>query len=177
MIFHDAATKIGGSNTNYVGIIQSSLLLPISKHYVTGTLVATNSPSYIVTHLKQWGSLMLRWYRLRMHRWTGELCTTIKTTNTFTKWRRWTVHTLSNRQQEDAMLKRSALQYLKIWKDKKIRKPLVIRGARQVGKSYLSAYLPKMHDWISLKSILSSVMIMRIVSPQKIPGRLLRCLN
>ena len=35
------------------------------------------------------------------------------------------------------MLKRSALQYLKNWKDKKNRKPLVIRGARQVGKSYL----------------------------------------
>ena len=35
------------------------------------------------------------------------------------------------------MLKRFALQYLKNWKDKKIRKPLVIRGARQVGKSYL----------------------------------------
>ncbi|MEA3547430.1 MAG: ATP-binding protein [Thermodesulfobacteriota bacterium] len=35
------------------------------------------------------------------------------------------------------MLKRSALQYLKKWKDKKTRKPLVIRGARQVGKSYL----------------------------------------
>ena len=35
------------------------------------------------------------------------------------------------------MLNRSALQYLKNWKNKKIRKPLVIRGARQVGKSYL----------------------------------------
>lgn len=35
------------------------------------------------------------------------------------------------------MLKRSALQYLNDWKDKKNRKPLVIRGARQVGKSYL----------------------------------------
>jgi len=35
------------------------------------------------------------------------------------------------------MLKRSAIQYLINWKDKKIRKPLVIRGARQVGKSFL----------------------------------------
>lgn len=35
------------------------------------------------------------------------------------------------------MLKRSALQYLEHWKEKKRRKPLVIRGARQVGKSYL----------------------------------------
>lgn len=35
------------------------------------------------------------------------------------------------------MLKRSALQYLRNWKDKQSRKPLVIRGARQVGKSYL----------------------------------------
>jgi predicted AAA+ superfamily ATPase len=35
------------------------------------------------------------------------------------------------------VLKRSALSYLEKWKDKKIRKPLVIRGARQVGKSCL----------------------------------------
>ena len=34
-------------------------------------------------------------------------------------------------------MKRSELNYLKNWKDKKTRKPLVIRGARQVGKSYL----------------------------------------
>jgi predicted AAA+ superfamily ATPase len=34
-------------------------------------------------------------------------------------------------------MKRSELNYLKKWKDKKTRKPLVIRGARQVGKSYL----------------------------------------
>jgi len=34
-------------------------------------------------------------------------------------------------------MKRFALQYLKKWKDKKIRKPLVIRGASQVGKSHL----------------------------------------
>ena len=35
------------------------------------------------------------------------------------------------------MLTRTALQYLKIWQKKSTRKPLVIRGARQVGKSYL----------------------------------------
>lgn len=35
------------------------------------------------------------------------------------------------------MLKRSALQYLVNWKEKKRRKPLVIKGARQVGKSSL----------------------------------------
>jgi len=35
------------------------------------------------------------------------------------------------------MLTRSALSYLEQWKDKKIRKPLVVRGARQVGKSCL----------------------------------------
>ncbi len=35
------------------------------------------------------------------------------------------------------MLKRSALQYLKQWQNKVNRKPLVIRGARQVGKSFL----------------------------------------
>ncbi|MEA3333892.1 MAG: ATP-binding protein [Pseudomonadota bacterium] len=35
------------------------------------------------------------------------------------------------------MLTRTALQYLKTWKNRQSRKPLVIRGARQVGKSYL----------------------------------------
>ncbi len=34
-------------------------------------------------------------------------------------------------------MKRSELSYLKKWKDKKTRKPIVIRGARQVGKSYI----------------------------------------
>ncbi|WP_069470662.1 ATP-binding protein [Candidatus Marithrix sp. Canyon 246] len=34
-------------------------------------------------------------------------------------------------------MKRSELSYLEQWKDKNTRKPLVIRGARQVGKSYL----------------------------------------
>ena len=29
------------------------------------------------------------------------------------------------------------LEYLKAWKSKQNRKPLVIRGARQVGKTYL----------------------------------------
>jgi len=32
---------------------------------------------------------------------------------------------------------RTSLKALEIWKDKNRRKPLVIRGARQVGKSYL----------------------------------------
>ena len=32
---------------------------------------------------------------------------------------------------------RAALAYLKEWKTRKSRKPLVIRGARQVGKSFL----------------------------------------
>ena len=35
------------------------------------------------------------------------------------------------------MLKRTALQYLKQWQNRINRKPLVIRGARQVGKSFL----------------------------------------
>lgn len=35
------------------------------------------------------------------------------------------------------MLQRSALQYLRQWQEKKRRKPLVVRGARQVGKSCL----------------------------------------
>jgi len=34
-------------------------------------------------------------------------------------------------------MKRTGMDYLKKWKDKKTRKPLIIRGARQVGKSYL----------------------------------------
>ena len=33
---------------------------------------------------------------------------------------------------------RTALEHLKAWKDKPGRKPLIIRGARQVGKSYLA---------------------------------------
>ena len=32
---------------------------------------------------------------------------------------------------------RFALEYVKTWKSKPNRKPLVIRGARQVGKTYL----------------------------------------
>ena len=32
---------------------------------------------------------------------------------------------------------RSGLEYLEDWKERKKRKPLVIRGARQVGKSFL----------------------------------------
>ncbi len=35
------------------------------------------------------------------------------------------------------MLKRSALPYLHTWKNKQNKKPIVIRGARQVGKSFL----------------------------------------
>jgi predicted AAA+ superfamily ATPase len=35
------------------------------------------------------------------------------------------------------MLQRNTLQYLSTWRNKKTRKPLVIRGARQVGKSCL----------------------------------------
>lgn len=36
---------------------------------------------------------------------------------------------------------RSAIQFLREWKDRPDRKPLVIRGARQVGKSYLARML------------------------------------
>jgi predicted AAA+ superfamily ATPase len=35
---------------------------------------------------------------------------------------------------------RFALEYLKAWKSKPNRKPLLIRGARQVGKTYLWLY-------------------------------------
>jgi len=38
---------------------------------------------------------------------------------------------------------RFALDYLKKWKDKPHRKPLIMRGARQVGKSYLARRLAK----------------------------------
>lgn len=34
-------------------------------------------------------------------------------------------------------MKRFAIEQLKQWKDKKDRKPLIIRGARQVGKTWL----------------------------------------
>ncbi|HEB11081.1 MAG TPA: hypothetical protein ENI06_07700 [Spirochaetales bacterium] len=34
-------------------------------------------------------------------------------------------------------MNRSAMDYLVAWKDSTRRKPLVLRGARQVGKSYL----------------------------------------
>ena len=35
------------------------------------------------------------------------------------------------------MIYRNALEFLSYWKESKIRKPLVIRGARQVGKTTL----------------------------------------
>ena len=34
-------------------------------------------------------------------------------------------------------MNRSALEYLRLWKDRRSRRPLVVRGARQVGKSTL----------------------------------------
>ncbi|MFH1675257.1 MAG: AAA family ATPase [Pseudomonadota bacterium] len=40
---------------------------------------------------------------------------------------------------------RFALEYLKTWKSKPNRKPLVIRGARQVGKTYLVRLFAKKH--------------------------------
>lgn len=36
-----------------------------------------------------------------------------------------------------ALVKRAALEYLSEWRTRQKRKPLVVRGARQVGKSYL----------------------------------------
>jgi predicted AAA+ superfamily ATPase len=33
---------------------------------------------------------------------------------------------------------RTALEYLKAWRTKPTRKPLIVRGARQVGKTYLT---------------------------------------
>jgi len=40
---------------------------------------------------------------------------------------------------------RFALEYLKAWKSKPNRKPLVIRGARQVGKTYLVRVFAKQY--------------------------------
>ena len=40
---------------------------------------------------------------------------------------------------------RVALDYLKVWRTRDTRKPLVIRGARQVGKSYLVRLFAKEH--------------------------------
>ena len=34
------------------------------------------------------------------------------------------------------MFNRKILAFIKVWKDKKLRKLLVLRGARQVGKTY-----------------------------------------
>jgi len=47
---------------------------------------------------------------------------------------------------------RSALEYLINWKQKARRKPLVIRGARQVGKSYLVSMFARQQfsDFIEL---------------------------
>lgn len=44
-----------------------------------------------------------------------------------------------------AAIKRVALQSLNSWKDSKIRKPLILLGARQVGKSYLLREFGKKH--------------------------------
>jgi len=40
-------------------------------------------------------------------------------------------------------MRRFALEYLKNWKSKSSCKPLVIRGARQVGKTYLGRLFSK----------------------------------
>ena len=42
-------------------------------------------------------------------------------------------------------VKRKQLQYLSEWKDRRNRKPLIIRGARQVGKTYLVRDFAKSH--------------------------------
>jgi len=44
------------------------------------------------------------------------------------------------------MIQRSALQFLSKWKESKNRKPLVIRGARQVGKTTLVMEFSKQYD-------------------------------
>lgn len=42
-------------------------------------------------------------------------------------------------------MRRQAMEYLKKWKDKNNRKPLIIRGARQVGKTWLMKEFAKEH--------------------------------
>jgi len=42
-------------------------------------------------------------------------------------------------------MERFAIEYLRTWKESPRRKPLVMRGARQVGKSYLARALAKQH--------------------------------
>jgi predicted AAA+ superfamily ATPase len=44
------------------------------------------------------------------------------------------------------MIQRSALQFLSKWKESRSRKPLVIRGARQVGKTTLIMEFSKQYD-------------------------------
>jgi len=44
------------------------------------------------------------------------------------------------------MIRRSALKFLSNWKESKIRKPLVVRGARQVGKTTLIMEFSKQYD-------------------------------
>jgi uncharacterized protein len=43
-------------------------------------------------------------------------------------------------------MKRDLLKYLTIWKDSRLRKPLLLRGARQVGKSWLVRTFAKSFD-------------------------------
>lgn len=44
------------------------------------------------------------------------------------------------------MIQRTLLQYLKEWKDSNDRKPLILRGARQTGKSTLVDIFSKEFD-------------------------------
>lgn len=48
---------------------------------------------------------------------------------------------------QGAILKRKAEKYLKEWANRENRKPLVIRGARQVGKSYLVKKFAKQENY------------------------------
>ena len=42
-------------------------------------------------------------------------------------------------------MNRTSLSYLEEWKDRRTRRPLVIRGARQVGKSHLARQFAFQH--------------------------------
>jgi predicted AAA+ superfamily ATPase len=50
-------------------------------------------------------------------------------------------------------MKREIIQYLKEWKNRKDRNPLILRGARQVGKTYIIEEFAKTELKIASKLI------------------------
>ncbi|MBC2694839.1 MAG: AAA family ATPase [Desulfobacteraceae bacterium] len=60
-------------------------------------------------------------------------------------------------------MERDIYSWLKNWKNEKRRKPLIIRGARQVGKTWLVEYFGKKFLNSLLKSILNFSHILKPV--------------